>query len=327
MRRLPGIGLLLALGAPALALAQFGGVSTPFTLSISPSNPAPYGVVTVMPVSSGVQVANSTMTVSVNGRQIASGNAGPVDVTLGGPGTKTYIVFTLKSGGASYPESLSIVPQDIALVAEPFSSAPPLYPGKPLVPQNGSVRLVAVADFRTASGKRLDPGTLSYQWSADGIDIPGASGIGRSAAIVDSPLQYRTRTVSVAVTSPDGSLTSGASMDIAASDPVVRVYERDPLLGIRFERALGSSYALPGAEATLYAGAYSFPTALGAPSIQWFLNGTAAQIGSLITLRPTGSGGGTATLSVTGSSGGSVDANTALSISFGSSGVPGFFGL
>lgn len=219
---------------------------------------------------------------------------------------------------------------DVALVAEPLSSAPPLYPGKPLVPLGGSVRVVAVADLRTAAGVQLDPNTLSYTWVVDGTEEVGASGTGKRVLIVASPLQYRSGTVEVTVRSPDGLKSGMASLNLASADPVMRIYERDPLMGVRFDKALGDTYTLTGSEASLYAAPFSFPTALRAPLLSWYVNGTLAQTGNLVTLRPTGQGRGTASVSVTGASSGSLDAPAAsasLTAFYGSSGGSSLFGL
>jgi len=108
----------------------------------------------------------------------------------------------------------------------------------------------------------------------------------------------------------------------------VRLHENDPLLGIRFDRAVTSPFAIPGAEKTLYAAPYSFPTSKGPVVLKWFLNGASAQTGSAITLRPTGTGAGTASLSVTASTGDAVTAVNSLSLKFGAAKTGlGIFGL
>jgi len=318
-------GLVCAL--PALASAQIFDAATPFTLSVAPENPVPYGKVTVTPVPNQIDIANATMTVTVGGKNVASGNAGPAALSLDAPGVPVIVVVRLTSAGSTYTQQVTITPQGVVLVAEPLSSAPPLYPGKSLVPIGGSVRVVAVADMRTASGKRFDPDTLSYAWTVDDVDFPSASGIGRKTAIIDSPLLYRSQSVVVTVVSQDGRQAGGASIDLAAADPSVRIYERDPLLGIRFDRALTSPYTLRGAEVTLYAGLFSFPTALRAPSLQWFVNGILAQTANFITLRPTGQGVGSASLLVNGASGSEAVASSNLTVSFGSASGGNLFGL
>ena len=103
--------------------------------------------------------------------------------------------------------------------------------------------------------------------------------------------------------------------------------ENDSLLGIRYDRALSNHYAIAGAESTLYAAPFSFPTTNGVPLLQWFLNGATAQTGNSITLRPTGSGEGDASLSLVASAGAYTTATANLSLSFGSKPGSNFFGL
>ena len=308
-------GASLALLAPALAFAQLGTPLSPFTVSADPVAPAAHSSVTLTPVSGDIDITAATMTVSVNGTQTYSGNAVPVVVTLGAAGATATIVVRVETARGTYRQTLTL---------------PPFYRGKPLVPLGGSVRVVAVADLRTAAGVQLDPSSLSYAWTIDGSEAIGGSGIGKRVLIVDSPLQYRTRTVEVSVASPDGVRRGAAAIELAASDPTMRIYERDPLIGIRFDRAQGDSYALSGSEATFYAAPFSFPTALRAPALSWYVGGALSQTGNLITLRPTGGGQGQTTVSVTGASGGSLDApaaSAALTVSFGNAGGGGLFGL
>jgi hypothetical protein len=161
----------------------------------------------------------------------------------------------------------------------------------------------------------------------DGARDARLSGIGKSVATVPSPLQYRSREVSVTITNADETLTSGASLSFAAQEPVVRIYEDDPLLGVRFESALAGSYHIGGSEAVLYAGVFGLPVIDALPSLNWFLDGKPAQAGPLITLRPAGGGQGSAPLSFTAKAGNYAGAAQALTVTYGGSSGSGFFGL
>jgi len=285
--------------------------------------------VTLSFLSSTLDLNNATVSVSAGGKQIYQGSVQPVTLTVGKAGSVTSVNITVTSAGAHYSQTLTLQPEDVTLIAEPLSSSPILYPGKPLVPLEGDVRVVAMANMADASGKSIDPSALSYTWTVDGAQIANSSGIGKAALIVASPIQYRARDVSVLVQNQTGALVGQASLSLSPEVPSVRIYENDPLLGIRFGHALGSSYSIKSTEASLFAAPYSLPLSSGAPSIQWFLNGDRAQTGSLITLRPTGSGQGTAALSLTASGAGSTlaTAGAALSLIFGSIPNNSFFGL
>ncbi|MCX6787919.1 MAG: hypothetical protein NT108_02005 [Candidatus Kaiserbacteria bacterium] len=317
---------LLPSTADAQSLGS-GADSASFTVSARPQYPTPYGQATISLLSNTLDLANAVMTVALAGKEFYRGAVQPLSIPLGKAGSVTNVKVTISSNGVPYVQSIFIQPQDVVLVAEPISSAPSLYLGKPLIPLQGSVRVVAMANFQDARGKTLAPNTLSYAWSVDDRQIANSSGIGRTAILVASPLQYRARSVSVAVTSPNGSLVGGASLSLAAEEPSLRIYQNDALLGILFDHALPEQYAITGAEASLFAAPFSLPTTSGSPLLQWFLNGESAQTGSTITLRPSGNGEGTASLSVTASTGNSTTANTNLTLSFGAAKSFNLFGL
>lgn len=314
-----------ATSAQAMSLGDSGG--EPFTVSVYPQYPAPYGKATLSLLSGSLDLANATMVVSIAGKKIYDGSVQPVAVALGRAGSVTSANVTVSSGGASYSQALSIQPQDVVLVAEPVSSTPPLYPGKASVALEGRVRVVAVANLASANGSALDPSRLAYTWTVDDVRLANSSGISKDAIMVASPMQYRASDVSVAVMSSDGSLVGGASLTLTAVEPFVRIYENDPLLGIRYDRALSGSYAIGGAESALYAAPFALPTSRGAPLLTWFLNGAKAQTGNSITLRPSGKGEGSASLSLTASAGTYATASTNLSLSFGGKSGANFFGL
>ena len=321
--------LTFALILPASAQA-LGGISNNgamFTVSVNPQYQVPYSQATISLLSTTLDLANTTMNISVSGKNIYQGNVQPVAIQIGAAGIVASVKVTVTSAGVDYTQMVSIQPQDIALVAEPISSAPSLYQGKSLVPIEGNVRVVAIANMRSADGKVLDPSTLSYVWTVDNTRIADVSGIGKDAILVASPLEYRARSVSVVVTSQDKNLIGGADFSLTAQEPSVRIYKNDPLLGILYDHALSGQYAISDAEDAFYAAPFSLPTTSSVPLLQWFLNGNAAQTGNVITLRPTGGGQGTASLSLVASAGDSAIATENLSLSFGAASNTSFFGL
>jgi len=323
------ISFALILLIPIAVSAQDAiGDAEAFNASVNPQYPAPYSQASLSLLSSTLDLNNATMAVSVAGKEIYQGSVRPIAIQMGKAGNVISVKVTVTSAGASYSQTLSVQPQDVVIIAEPISSSPPLYPGKSLVPLEGDVRVVAVANLQGAKGQIIDPAALSYSWTVDETQIASASGIGKQSIIVASPLQYRSRSVSVAIVSQDGGLVGGSSLSLTALDPSVRLYKNDSLLGILYDHALSGSYAINNAEDTLYAAPFSLPTTNGMPLLQWFLNGASAQTGNAITLRPTGKGAGTASLSLTASSGGSTLATENLSLSFGAAknGL-GLFGL
>ncbi len=328
------IAAFLVLALPAHSFAQSFDLSSIgstggdlFSVTVSPDYPLPYGQAVISALPTASNLSSATLRVRVNGTQVYEGNVRPVPITLKGPGVPVEVTVIVLNNGSVYSKSLTLQPEDVSLIAEPIATTPPLYAGKALPPMGGSIRVVAIAAFKDSRGRAIDPSGLSYAWSVDGARLASASGLGKTTIVVATPLQYRERTVSVSVKTADGTLVGGASMSLYAASPKVRIYESDPLLGVRFDRALSGSYAIRGSESTLYAAPFSFPKGTSAPILRWFLNGSPAQTGSLITLRPSGDGEGTASLSLTASASGSEGATSVLSLSFGSKPSTNFFGL
>ncbi len=329
--RAPYIPLLfISLGifiVPITVNAQSFTKTIPFTVSVSPQHPQAYSAATLSFLSGSLNLSNSTITVSIGGKEAYRGNIKPISIFLGAPGKSTKVSIAISTNGVVYHKNISITPEDVSIIVEPNSSVPPLYLGKPLIPLGGTSRVIAIANLHSANGSVIPPSSLSYTWTIDGTRVVSVSGIGRTTVIIASPLQYRTRTVSVVVQNQNGNLTGNASLSLSPQEPSVRIYKHDPLLGILFDHALANSLTISSAETALYGASFSLPTTNGTPLLQWFLNGNFAQSGNTLTLRPTGAGKGSARISLTASSGTLATANTTLSLSFGASTRTNLFGL
>lgn len=312
------------LGGAYLAHAQVGTTDV-LTLSIDPTYPQPYQVVTVTPDSTQIDLSASTLTFTVNGKVIKqSTGMESAQVAMGGPGTVTTITVTALNNGNKYAASITIHPADVALILEPTSTSHPFYEGASLLGSEGRIRVIAVPDLRTSVGSPIPASNLVYTWKNGEQILQSSSGIGKSVLVATAPVQYRDTVLSVIVSSQDSSIVGQASVLISPQSPFIRIYENDPLLGPLYDTALSGTVSLTDSEATYRAVPYFFNTT---PSTVWQVNGTPSQTGPDITVRPTGSGKGTAVLSVNASSGTlgqSVDAM--LSVIFGSKGT-GIFGL
>ncbi len=324
---LPLLSAVLVLGG-AFALshsvhAQLGNVD-PLEITIDPLYPKPYQIITVTPDSSYIDLSSSQVTISVNGSvvQKGSGTEG-ASVAVGGPGKATVVTVTAVNNGQTYTKSLTIHPADVALLLEPQSTTHPFYEGSPLIASEGTVRAVALPDLRTSTGASIPASSLVYTWKNGDQVLQDQSGIGKSVLTAVAPVRYRDTTLSVTVSSQDSSVVGYAEAAISPTDPFVFAYENDPLLGPRFENALPDTVSLTDSEKTYRAVPYFFASI---PSIAWQVNGTPSQSGQDITVRPTGSGKGTALLGVTATAGDQL-ANTSFSVQFGSSQSTGIFGL
>lgn len=298
-----------------------------FSLSVSPRYPSSYQTVAVSAQSTDIDLAASTLKARVNGVVVYEGGVRPFNVALGAPGKETEISATLTTGGDVHTASITLAPADVALVIEPRATTPALYRGKPSVPLSGNVRIVAVTDFRDSNGVRIPPSDLIFSWTVEDTFLQANSGAGRDVLTVPAPFQYRTRPVSLVVKSKEGRFIGGASVTLSGNEPLIRIYENDPLLGVRFERSLRGTFSLNDAEISLFAAPYSFSLTGGMPSRKWFLNNRAADEGGVLTLRPEGNGAGKASVSVRTAGVESIEnAAASLLLTF-HSGTGGLFGL
>lgn len=326
MIRSVAIMLALLLGAPS-AFAQDFVSAEPVSLVLTPQYPRPNQVVSVSPRSTLIDLNASTVRVSVNGANVYEGSGTrPVSFPAGALGERTTVAVTVTDpSGRVYTKQQVIRPAEVSLVLESASTAHPFYQGGGLVASEGRVRLVALADLRTAPGTRLSPANLVYTWKLGNRILTDSSGIGRSTLTATAPIRYRNADISVTVTSPDNTLVGEARTTVSAVDPVARIYQNDPLLGPNFDVALANRFTMPDTEATFRAVGYFFSVP---PSYSWRVNNSSGGGDKDITVRATGNGQGTANLLVTASEPSSPrNALGSFSVVFGERSGFGFFGL
>ncbi|HRH55380.1 MAG TPA: hypothetical protein PK609_00765 [Candidatus Paceibacterota bacterium] len=319
--------ILILLGMSGVAQAQALPGSDPITLVVSPQYPRPYQSFTVAPRSSLIDLSGSTVRVSANGTRVYEGSGTQATtIRAGGLGERTTVVVTvIDAAGRTYTKELVIRPAEVSLVQEAVSTVHPFYRGGGLVASEGQVRLVALADMRTAAGARTQPQNLVYTWKLGSRVLTDYSGIGKSTLLATAPVRYRNAEITVTVTSQDQSLVGEARTVISAVDPVARVYQNDPLLGPNFDVALANRFTMPDTEATFRAVGYFFSVP---PVFSWTVNNATASADRDITVRATGSGAGTAQLALTATEPETRrSADARVSVDFGSVTGFGFFGL
>ncbi len=301
---------------------------TPFFININPLYPQPYSSVQLSLSSNSISVTNSTFSVSVNGKKVGVGTgAQQISFETGAPGKSMVVVVSATFHGKVYKKTLTLHPASVALVVEPLATAPVWYQGIPTIPSFGKVRLVAIPNMQ-ANGKQIDPSKLSYSWKIGDQMLP-TSGVGKDSAIIDAPLPYRNILVSVVVHNLQNTQTAQQALTMVSNTPIVHIYADNPLTGIDYNHALSSSAQIGSVESTFVAVPYGFPLGGDTPSTTWSLNDVTVQTGPLLTVRPQGSGTGSATMSATvQKEPEDVQESAQLSIQFGShaSGF-GLFGL
>lgn len=326
MFRIVALILFCGLSMAGVTHAQsFMGAET-LSLVITPEYPRPFQTVSVSPRSTLIDLSASTVKVAVNGEAIYEGSGTrPTTFPVGDLGQQTRVTVTVTApDGQAYTREQIFRPAEVSLVLEPESTTHPLYQGGGLVASEGLVRLVAVTDFRTDPSTRIPASNLVYTWRHGDRILTDASGIGRSTLTARAPVRFRNADITVTVTSRDSALVAEAQTRISATDPVVRLYRNDPLLGPNFDIALGTRYTMPDTEATFRAIGYFFAQQ---PTFSWMVNGSSGGTDKDITVRSTGAGQGTARISASAVDGTRRTASTASTVEFGKATGFGFFGL
>ena len=286
--------LVVPFGVSAQTIPSFENIS----LTISPTYPRPYENVTVTISSGNINVVGSTVTFYANGEVVGEGDRSAT-FSVGGPGARTLVRAVITAPSGTYERQLSIYPAEVSLVTESLTTTHPFYKGGSLPTAESRVRLVALADIRTSPGTRVSSDNLVYTWKLGEKLLEAQSGVGKSVFVATAPERYRDATVSVTVTTRDESRVAYAQTVVAPVEPVVRIYQADPLLGPAFSKALSGTFSLMGTESTFRVVPYFFKEQ---PQLSWTINNTASGERDELTVRSTG-GAGSALIGATAEEG------------------------
>ena len=238
------------------AHAQFGltDVGNALTIGFSPATPGPGDTVNLSVQSSLIDIQESDILWQANGKTVAQGKGvDSTKVAAGALGVETRIVVTVVTqDGASARAEARIIPTELDLLVDSDSYTPPFYRGWPRPSAGTNLHLQALPRFKR--GNALVPASeLTYTWRRNGEVLGSISGRGRAAALIPVEHLFGTDTISVEARSADDQLSHISSISASANEPLLVLYEDDPLYGVLYHRALSASAFIPGAEATFAA--------------------------------------------------------------------------
>ena len=248
-----------------LFLALFpGGLNaqeTDITIGVQPESPGAYEQVTISIDSISLDIGRSRISWFLDGVS-----------QKGGIGEKDFSFTTKAIGKAStvrvlvsapdepqITRTISITPQGVDILWNALTYVPPFYTGKALPSADGLILITAFPEIKNSFGADIAPNNLIYEWRQDGFAVAGGSGVGKKNTVVRGRVTAGIETViSVAVSSPDRSARAENTLRIQTKEPVAIFYEKHPLQGIIYERALIQPVALSGEELTLRAEPFFF---------------------------------------------------------------------
>jgi hypothetical protein len=272
-------------------------------LVIPTNNINPYETLKVTVQSYSFDVDNALLTWKVNGVTVRSSvGEKTLNVTLGGPGTKTTVELTARDGsGEEIGLSRVFSPQSVTLLWEsPESYTPPFYKGKALPGEGAAITVTAFPEF-FENNKRIPATNLSYAWYVHGEFVQSASGRGKSTFTTSLDYLRNEHIVKVIVRSESGSQSEN-SVTIRPHAVMPLFYTHDTILGPNTSYGFIRRFETTK-EVTLYLAPYYLSTKgtpRGSERFSWTLNGLPITQSSLYTttLRPKDDSYGAQTLVV-----------------------------
>ncbi|MES2953264.1 MAG: hypothetical protein V4674_01765 [Patescibacteria group bacterium] len=292
--------LLLAfifLLVPLATRAQIGGFGgSELTALVFPQYPGPEVPARIVLQNFSVDLDSSTITWTINGRQVLSGmGEKELFFSTGKRGVVTRIGITVRSGNSAVTKTLSINPGSVSLLWEAQTFVPLGYKGKALPSPEATMKIVAMPHL-FSGGKEVPSEKLVYTWKVDNKIKNQASGFGKNVLFYKKDLIQGGSVVSVLVSTTDGTITTEKTVELPEVEPEIHFYEESPLSGTILESTLDAGAALLEGEATVRAAPYFVSLediSLATLKSAWSINGEIVPSGTdpfVLTLR-SGEGG------------------------------------
>ncbi len=159
-------------------------------------------------------------------------------------------------GGTSAAAQGVSAPMPVDLLVDADSYVPPFYQGRALPSAGTDLRLEALARFTRPDGTLVPSADIVYTWHQDDRVVGNVSGLGQSSVVLPSPPLYGSTDIEVDAQTQDNTLEGTASIVLPSTQPVLLLYEDNPLLGLTFYHALGGETELSDVEMTFAAVPY-----------------------------------------------------------------------
>ena len=266
------------------------GLNTPLpvddtlTATIVPENPTPNSNVFIDLADYSTDLNRANISWFLNGNKVLEGvGKKSFSTKVGDIGQKTTIkVVIITVEKRTLENTYTFTPSSLSIIAEVRGYTPPFYKGRALFANQGTLHLVALPDFISSDGTRVDPSTLIYKWKRNGQLLNDVSGYGKNVVDISEGVPLGSFEIDVEATTFDGSLTSNTTLVMIPQDPKIIFYEKDPLYGYLFNRAMTSPFSLTNNEISITAFPYFFSINRGNSSLtyEWSMNNSIVSSGT-----------------------------------------------
>jgi hypothetical protein len=228
-------------------MAQFSTpIQTPVSVDITPENPGPNQTVSVVIDSYATDLNAATITWKINGKTVKSGNGlKTFSFTTGNMNVNTELDIVINTKeGENIEKTYNIKPTSVDLIWQTDGYTPPFYKGKTLFGHQNKIQFIALPHIIGSNGQEIAAKNLIYKWTRNGTVVGDFSGYGRNTYTMIASIISRPLDIEVEVTSPDSNGVGYAETVANPIEPMIVMYEKSPLYGIQFQKALTNTVEL-----------------------------------------------------------------------------------
>ena len=252
---------IFVLFTPLFSFAQVGSEisSSAIDLTLLPANPTPSQTVmaSVSALEFNIDLAKIVWTL---GTKVIKSGQGVKSVSFTAPAAgKSDIlsVVVTPPGQSALTTSISIAPGGtVDLIWEAIDGyTPPFYRGKTLPIKQSAIKVAAMPIVKTSNGTLAKSSTFAYNWTKDGTNVGGQSGLGKSSVVFSNQILENSNRVEVSAT--NGMETVRGSVTIVPFTPEILFYEYDQSRGMgQYNKAFQNNTFIDQPRLTLVAEPY-----------------------------------------------------------------------
>lgn len=255
-----------------------GNSANGVSIIIIPENPKPNQTMTATVQSYVTDINSANITWKIDGSTIKDGIGEKiVNFKTKGSGFDTQLdVQIVTKDGEIMTQTMNISPSNTDLIWQSEGFVPPFYKGKVMFAHQNKITFIAIPHI-LSNGKEINPKNLIYKWTQNGKVLEEGSGYGKNTLTITGSIISRSITIEVEVSTPNSSQTSYAQTTVTPTDPTIVFYEKDPLYGIQFQKAIAGSTLLDSPEIDIVSIPLFFGVDVYNPSelsYKWYINGT-----------------------------------------------------
>lgn len=227
-------------------------------IQISPEIPGANEDITASISSPSLNLDIANISWSIDGKKVSSSlGQKSISFKTGDIGDITTINATASLGNTVLKATATINPSEVDLLWEAVDVyTPPFYKGKSLPTSESSIKITVIPNVFRSNGTAYKLSDLSYKWSRNYEILGSMSGKGIGILSFKNNYLKREEIIGVETRNTTGTKTGKGEVRIIITDPKILFYEKNPLLGVMYNKSLFNTANLPNEELSLVAEPY-----------------------------------------------------------------------